>query len=32
MYGQKDDTWTDIIIVEDGGDDFIESRNLDEEE
>jgi hypothetical protein len=32
MYGQKDDTWTDIIIVDDGGDDFIESRNLDEEE
>ena len=32
MYGQKDDTWTDIIIVEGNDDDFIETRNLDEEE
>ena len=30
-YGEqreKDDTWTDIVIVDNGGDDFIESRML----
>lgn len=32
MYGEKDDTWTDIVIVDDGGDDFIESRMLEDEE
>ena len=32
MYEEKDDTWTDIVIVEGKDDDFIESRNLDEEE